>query len=65
MPQDEHEYIYFPLMTIKQAALFLGVGKKIIYQLIEFGDIRAVRDRGALLVEQQSVEAFRNSGRLT
>ena len=59
------EYIYLPLLTVSQAARYLGVGKKIIYQLIEFDEIRAVRDRGATLVEQRSLDAFRNSGKLT
>jgi excisionase family DNA binding protein len=60
---DQDEYIYLPVMTVSEAAKYLGVGKKIIYQLIEFGEIRAVRDRGAVMVEKLSLDNFRNSGK--
>ena len=63
--QDNDEYIYMPMLTVSQAAKYMGVGKRIIYQLIEFDEIRAVRERGAVLVEQRSLDAFRESGKLT
>jgi excisionase family DNA binding protein len=63
MAQDKDEYIYFPTMTVSEAAKYLGVGKKVVYQLIEFGQVRAVRERGAVLVEQRSLEELRNSGK--
>ena len=44
---------------------YMGVGKKIVYQLIEFGEIRAVKSKGAVLIEKASVDAFRASGKLT
>lgn len=53
------------LMTVGETASYMGVGKKIVYQLIEFGEIRAVRDRGAVLIEKESVDAFRAGGKLT
>ncbi|KJS29301.1 MAG: hypothetical protein VR64_20935 [Desulfatitalea sp. BRH_c12] len=65
MPNDTNEYIYFPLMTVSEAARHMGVGKEIIYQLIEFGEIRAVRERGVVRIEKRSLEEFRNSGKLT
>lgn len=37
MPDDRNEFIYFPMMTVSEAARLLGVGKKVDYQLIEFG----------------------------
>ena len=64
MKQDD-EFIYLPLMTVSQAAKYMGVGKKIIYQLIEFDEIRAVRERSAVLVEKKSLDEFRASGKLT
>ena len=64
MRQDD-EFIHMPLMTVSEAAKYMGVGKKIIYQLIEFDEIRAVRDRGATLVEKRSLDDFRASGKLT
>lgn len=64
MEKDQDEYIYFPVMTVSEAAKYLGVGKKIIYQLMEFGEIRAVRDRSSVMVEKLSLENFRNSGKM-
>lgn len=61
----DDRYIHMPLMTVSEAARYMGVGKKIIYQLIEFDEIRAVRERGAVLVEKRSLDAFRASGKLT
>jgi len=61
----EDEFIYLPLMTVGEAAKYMGVGKKIIYQLIEFDEIRAARRHGAVLVEKRSLDEFRASGKLT
>jgi excisionase family DNA binding protein len=60
-----NEFIAVPWMTVSQAAKYMGVGKKIIYQLIEFDEIRAVRERSAVLVEKKSLDEFRASGKLT
>ena len=65
MNKSKDDFIQLPLMTVSEAARYMGVGKKIIYQLIEFDEIRAVRDRGAVLVEKKSLDDFRASGRLT
>ena len=62
---QEDEFINMPLMTVSQAARYMGVGKRIIYQLIEFNEIRAARERGAVLVEKKSLDEFRASGKLT
>jgi len=63
MKQDN--FIYFPMMTVGEAAKYIGVGRKIIYQMIEFDQIRAVREKGAVLVEKRSLDKFRDSGQLT
>jgi excisionase family DNA binding protein len=51
-------------VTIREAARYLGVGRKIIYQLIEFDRIRATRKRRVILVDKHSLEDFRRSGGL-
>ena len=61
----EEEFMGMSMLTVSQAARFLGVGKKIVYQLIEFDEICAVRERGAILIEKRSLENFRTSGKLT
>lgn len=53
------------LMTVSETAKYMGVGRKIIYQLLEFGEISAIRKGGATLIEKDSVDAFRHSGKLT
>lgn len=64
MNQDD-KFIYMPVITVSQAAKYMGVGKKTIYQLIEFDEIRAVRERSRVLVEKKSLDEFRASGKLT
>ena len=61
----EDGFVSLPLMTVSETAAYMGVGKKVVYQLIEFGEIRAVRNKGAVLLEKASVDAFRASGKLT
>jgi excisionase family DNA binding protein len=63
--RPDEAFVHMPLMTVSQAARYMGVGKKIIYQLIEFDEIRAVRDHGATLVEKRSLDDFRAAGKLT
>jgi excisionase family DNA binding protein len=62
----ETEYVSNPLLTIAEAAKELGVGKKIIYQLVETGEIRAVRPktRKSVLIEKKSLDEYRAAGRL-
>jgi excisionase family DNA binding protein len=52
-------------VTVGEAARYLGVGRKIVYQLIDFGRIRAGRKRKVIVVDQDSLEEFRRSGGLT
>jgi excisionase family DNA binding protein len=52
-------------ITVGEAARYLGVGRRIVYQLIDFGRIRADRRRKIILVDPQSLKEFRRSGGLT
>ena len=63
MKQDN--YIHFPLLTVGEAAKYLGVGRKVVYQLIEFDQIRSVREKRAILIEKRSLDEFRRNGTLT
>ena len=65
MVSSDVEFVSLPLMTVSDSAKYLGVGRKIVYQLIEFGEIRAVKNKGAVLIEKASLDAFRSSGKLT
>jgi excisionase family DNA binding protein len=53
------------MMTVPEAAKYLGVGRKVVYQLIEYGRLRAIRDRSVVMVGKTSLEEFRSSGQLT
>ncbi len=47
---EQNNYIHFPLMTVGEAAKYLGVGRKVIYQLIEFDQIQSVLSGAGTLV---------------
>lgn len=63
MMNDDSNYIEVPVLTVSEAARFIGVGKKVIYQLVEFDEIRAVREHGRVMIDRSSLEAFHNSGK--
>jgi excisionase family DNA binding protein len=65
MTIDREKYIALPLMTVGETARYMGVGRKIVYQLIEYGEIRAVKNKGRVEIEKASIDAFRAAGRLT
>ena len=58
-------FVSLPLLTVGESAKYLGVGRKIVYQLLEFGELRAVKNKGAVLIEKASLDSFRSSGKLT
>lgn len=60
---DNSKYIEVPVLTVSEAARFIGVGKKVIYQLVEFDEIRAMREHGKVMIDRSSLEAFHNSGK--
>ena len=62
---DRQKFVALPLMTVGETARYMGVGRKIVYQLIEYGEIRAVKNKGSVVIEKDSVDAFRASGKLT
>ncbi|WP_136796555.1 MULTISPECIES: helix-turn-helix domain-containing protein [Desulfosediminicola] len=50
-------------VSVADAARYLGVGRKIIYQLLEFGELRAVREGGRIIIDPCSLREFRQSGK--
>lgn len=62
--EKERLFVSAPLVTIGEAARFLGVGRKVIYQLIEYGQIRAVKVGRAVLIELASLQHFKDSGKM-
>jgi len=62
---EEEEYVSAPLLSVSEAAKYLGVGRKVIYQLIEQDQIRVVRVDGSVRIEKRSLDDFIASGKLT
>ena len=65
MNSEEPDDDGFTYITVGEAARYLGVGRRIVYQLIDFGRVRAHRRRKMIMVDPQSLEEFRRSGRMT
>ncbi len=64
MSEDER-FVAPPLLTVAEAAAYLGVGRKVVYRLIEGGRITAVKVGGSTRVEKQSLDEFKARGELT
>jgi excisionase family DNA binding protein len=65
MEEAETGYVTSPLLEVREAARYLGVGRKVLYQLIERGEIVVVRNGGSTLVEKKNLDTFRARGTLT
>ena len=62
MRKDEL-FVTLPLMTVGEAARELGVARRVVYQLIEWGELRTVKVQGSLRIEALSVAALQLSGK--
>lgn len=51
--------------SVPEAARYLGVSRKTVYQLIEWGELNALRLNGSVQIERLSLKYFHDSGRLT
>jgi len=58
-------YATSALLTVAEAAKYLGVGRKKIYELIEWGELKAVKLGRSVQVEKNSLDEFKASGKLT
>lgn len=52
------------LVSVPQAAEYLGVGRKIVYQLLEFGELKAIRRQGKICIDPCSLREFRHNNRM-
>ena len=52
------------LVTVPEAAKYLGVGRKIIYQLLENGELRAIRERSKIFIDPCSIREFHSMGKM-
>lgn len=61
----KNPYVTSALLPVSEAAKYLGVGRKKIYELIEWGEIKAVKLGRSVQVEKDSLDRFRESGKMT
>lgn len=57
------KFVSAPLLSIAEAAKSLGIGRKELYRLIEWGEIKSIKSGDSLRVEGKSLEAFKASGK--
>ncbi|CAB5079051.1 hypothetical protein D3OALGA1CA_5619 [Olavius algarvensis associated proteobacterium Delta 3] len=50
-------------MSVPEAAKCLGIGRKVVYDLIDWGELGAIRENGAIRIDRNSVRAFQESGK--
>lgn len=60
---EQEAYIFVPLLSVGKAAKYLGIGRKMVYQLIELGEIRAVKVGRSVRIEKKSLDQFRTGGK--
>lgn len=52
------------LVTVPEAAKFLGVGRKVVYQLLDNGVLRAIRKESKILIDPCSLHEFKDKGKM-
>ena len=62
IPREKTDSLPF-WVSVSETAAVLGIGRKMVYQLLEYGELRAVREKGRGLIEKQSIDMYLKSGR--
>lgn len=52
------------VVSVPEAARYLGVGRKEIYRLLEFGELRATRENGKILIDPKSMYELCSRGKI-
>lgn len=60
---EEAGFVSGPFLSVSEAAKRLGVGRKIVYQLIEWGELRVVKAGGSVQIEKASLDDFLAAGK--
>ena len=50
-------------VSVSETAAVLGIGRKMVYQLLEYGELKAVREKGRVRIEKRSIDLYLKSGR--
>ena len=51
-------------MSVPEAARYPGVGRKMVYQLLDNGALAFTRERGAIRILAETVKAFHEGGHM-
>jgi len=51
-------------VSVPEAARILGVARKTVYDLIEWGELGAVRIHSAVRIDREDLERFQASGKI-
>ena len=52
------------LVTVPEAAKFLGVGRKMVYQLLEYGELKAIRQHSTIFIDPCCLYEFQKKGEM-
>ena len=52
-------------MSVPETACYLGIGRKMVYSLLETGQLAFAREHGAIRILTASVVDFQTRGQLT
>jgi len=52
------------VVSVPEAARYLGIGKQEVYRLLEFGELRATREKGKILIDPTSIYELCNKGKM-
>ena len=53
------------LLTVAEAAKYLGVARKKVYELVEWEEIEGIKLGRSLRIKKKSLDRFKASGKLT
>ena len=51
-------------MSVPEAARYLGIGRKMVYQLLDNGALAFTRERGAIRILVETVKSFGDGGHM-
>ena len=49
-------FVSAPLLSIPEAARYLGIGRKVLYRLIDYGEVNAIKAGASLRVDMRTLE---------
>jgi excisionase family DNA binding protein len=61
--EKKESAVSLPLLTISETAKYLGIGRKMVYQLIDLGEIKAVKVGRSIAIEEKSLDKYLSSGK--